>query len=289
MRISLNRARTFALLMAATCLAVPAQPAAAGDVIHPWELLGSSLTSSFGWPSLMWHAAAVAITPPIVFGADAPVQEWFQRPSAARETFAQTTFVVGGVAPVLVPLGFYLGGLAGDNSELATAGAAALQAAAIQAAFVSTLKWLTDRAGPYPDGDPNRQRSLTGVFRDTKDPNDFNFNPFDLKGGLRWPSGHTASNIALVSALVAFYPNEPWIAAIGYPLVAAIGVGMIDGDYHWLSDVVAGALIGHIIGWSVGKNFRKHYDARRAGRALPPAGAELSPSIGTPLAIRGWF
>jgi membrane-associated phospholipid phosphatase len=284
-------ARTSALtaLLMAAAFALPIQRAAADDVIQPWELLGSSLTSSFGWPALMWHAAAVAITPPIVFGADAPVQEWFQRPSAAHETFGQSAFVVGGVAPVLVPLSLYLGGLAADKSELATAGAAALQAVAIQAAFVTTLKWLTDRAGPYPDGDPNRKRSLTGVFRDTKDPNDFNFNPFDLKGALRWPSGHTASSIALVSALVAFYPDEPWIAAVGYPLVAAIGVGMIDGDYHWLSDVVAGALIGHIIGWSVGKNFRKHYDARRTGRAPPDAGAELSPSLATPIAIRGWF
>jgi membrane-associated phospholipid phosphatase len=274
----------------ALVLALWVERARASDVVHPWELLGSGITSSFMWPSVMWHAAAVAVTPPLVWSVDAPVQEWFQKPSAARDTFAQTTFIVGGVAPVIVPLGLYVGGLAADSSELATAGAAALQAAAIQAVFVTTLKWITDRAGPYPDGDPNRKRSLTGVFRDSKDPDDFNFNPFDIAGGLRWPSGHTASNVALVSALVAFYPNEPWIAAIGYPLALAIGIGMIDGDYHWLSDVVAGSLIGHIIGWSVGRNFRKHYDARRNGHALPrAAGAELAPSLGTPLAIQGWF
>lgn len=277
-------------LALAVVFALPAERAQAGDVVHPWELLGSGVTSSFTWPSVMWHASAVAVTPPLVWSVDAPVQEWFQEPSAARDAFALTTFVVGGVAPVVVPLGLYLGGLAADRSELATAGAAALQAVAIQAVFVTTLKWLTDRAGPYPDGDPNRKRATTGLFRDSKDPDDFDFNPFDIAGGLRWPSGHTASNVALVSALVAFYPNEPWIAAIGYPLALAIGIGMIDGDYHWLSDVVAGALIGHVIGWSVGRNFRKHYDARRNATPLPPVeGAELTPSPGTPLAIRGWF
>jgi membrane-associated phospholipid phosphatase len=277
------------LLIGAAGVALPLRSARAEDVIHPWELLGSSLTSSFGWPSLMWHAAAVAVTPPLVFGVDAPVQEWFQRPSAARETFAQTTFIFGGVAPVLVPLGFYVGGLAAESSEFATAGAAALQAVAIQAVFVTTLKWLSDRAGPFPDGDANRKRAVSGIFRDSKDPNDFNFNPFDLHGGLRWPSGHTASNVALVSALVGFYPNEPWIAAIGYPIALAIGIGMIEGDYHWLSDVIAGALIGHVIGWSVGRNFRKHYDARRNHAASPSAGAEFAPSLGTPIAIHGWF
>lgn len=283
------RACALALLMAAMSLALTPR-ARADDVIHPWELLGSSLASSFGWPSLMWHASAVAVTPPLVYGVDAPVQEWFQKPGgSAREAFSHAAFAFGWSAPIVVPAGIYLVGLAADSSEFATAGAAALQAAAIQAVFVTTLKWLTDRAGPFPDGVATRQRALTGVFRDSKDPKDFNFNPFDLKGGLRWPSGHTASVISVVSALFAFYPDEPVIAAVGYPIALAVGLGMIDGDYHWFSDVVAGALIGHVIGWSVGKNFRKHYDARRQGRAAAESGIELAPSIATPLSIHGWF
>lgn len=269
---------------------VPAASARADEVIHPWNLLGSSITSSFGWPAVLWHVGAIAITPPLVAEADGPVQRAFQKPPGARQAFGLTAFVVGGGAPVVVPLGLYLGGLAAGESELATAGAAALQAAAIQAVYVSTLKWITDRAGPYPDGKADRRRALTGIFRDSDDPADFDFNPFDIKGGLRWPSGHTASNVALVSALYAFYPDEHWIAAIGYPFALAIGVGMIDGDYHWLSDVVAGALIGHIIGWSVGRNFRRHYDAKHEGRTAPTGAAvELVPGLGTSLSLRGTF
>jgi membrane-associated phospholipid phosphatase len=267
-----------------------AAPARADEVIHPWELLGTSLESSFSWPTVPWYAAAVVVTPPLVWSADAPIQDAFQTPKGARELFGQTAFAVGGVAPVVVPLGLYLSGLATSESELATAGAAALQAAAFQAVFVSALKWITDRAGPYPDGDPNRKRRTSSIFRDSSDPDDFNFNPFDISGGLRWPSGHTASNVALVSALFAFYPDELWIPAVGYPFALAIGVGMIDGDYHWFSDVVAGALIGHIIGWSVGRNFREHYDARRTGHTTRPSvGVEIAPGFGTPLAVRGWF
>ena len=127
---------------------------------------------------------------------------------------------------------------------------------------MTTLKWLTDRAGPFPDGDPHKQH--TSWLRDSNDPKDFNFNPFDVHGGLRWPSGHTASNVAFVSALVAFYPDEVWLPAVGYPFTLAIGLGMIEGDYHWLSDVVAGALIGHVIGWVAGKQFRRAFDARRS-------------------------
>jgi membrane-associated phospholipid phosphatase len=278
------------VLALASGIGAPAAHANAEEVVHPWELLGSGFLSSYQWPSTLWHVGAVAVTPPLVAAVDAPVQEWFQKPPGAREAFGQTAFIVGGGAPIVVPLSLYLGGLATGSSELATAGAAALQAAAVQVVIVTTLKWLTDRAGPYPDGDPNRRRSTSRVFHDSRDPADFNFNPFDISGGLRWPSGHAASNFAIVSALVAFYPNEPWLIAVGYPLALAIGIGMIEGDYHWLSDVVAGALIGHAIGWSIGRNFRKRYDERRLGiRQSPAAGAELQPSLESPLSIRGWF
>ena len=41
-------------------------------------------------------------------------------------------------------------------------------------------------------------------------------------------------------------PDEIWLPIIGYPFALAIGVGMIEGDFHWLSDIVAGGLIGFV-------------------------------------------
>jgi membrane-associated phospholipid phosphatase len=248
-------------------------------VVQPWEDLGQGIVGSYAWPSLMWHASAVVVTPPLVWTSDAPVQSFFQQENPLSQTFAEITFGVGWVAPIVVPIGLYLGGLGAAAPELATAGAAALQAVAVQALIITTLKWLTDRAGPYPDGDAQRMRWSNGLFHDSKDPKAFNFNPFDISGGLRWPSGHTASSMALVSALVAFYPNEPWLAVIGYPLALAIGVGMLEGDYHWLSDVVAGALMGHAIGWSIGRHFRARYDAASSGKAAQPSELTLLPMI----------
>jgi membrane-associated phospholipid phosphatase len=105
---------------------------------------------------------------------------------------------------------------------------------------------------------------------------DFDFNPFKLSEGLRWPSGHTGSMFALVSSLVAFYPDELWIALIGYPAAVGVGLGMIEGDYHWFSDVVAGALIGHIIGWVTGTQFRRAFAAQPPARETePPSGVRL--------------
>lgn len=246
-------------------------------VIHPWEDLGEGFVASYTWPTLLFHVSAVALTPPLVYGVDEPVQRYFQRKNPIGQPFADVMLGIGWVSPVAVPLALYLGGLVGDADELATAGAAALQAVFVQAIIVSALKWLTDRKGPFPNGDPAQGRWSKGLFRDSNDPRDFNFNPFDIKGGLRWPSGHTASNIALVSALVAFYPDQPWIAAVGYPAVLAIALGMIEGDYHWFSDVVAAALMGHAIGWTIGKHFRARYAAAKSGKAEQP-GFEIRPS-----------
>ena len=43
-----------------------------------------------------------------------------------------------------------------------------------------------------------------------------------------------------------------------------MGYAMIDGNIHWASDVVAGVLIGHAIGWTVGTDFRSRYGGRNA-------------------------
>lgn len=237
------------------------------EVIHPWQRLGAGLEGIYGWPNTLFHVAAVATTPPLVYWADEPVQEYFQDHDPLGDALGPVALIGGALTPFVVPGTLYFGGLLADDTELATAGAAAVQAMVVQAVIVTSLKWLTDRRGPYPNGDPNEQRWNASVFSDSKRATDWSFNPFDLTGGLRWPSGHTASNVALVSTLVAFYPDEYWLAIVGYPAALAIGVGMIEGDYHWLSDVTAGALMGHVIGWVIGAEFRATYDAQRR-RAL---------------------
>jgi membrane-associated phospholipid phosphatase len=273
------------LLATALCVCTQAR-VRADDVVQPWQLLGHNLEGIYGWPNVLFHVSAVAVTPPLVFEADEPVQEWFQEEDPLTNTFGYTTLLVGGIAPIAVPAAIYGVGAAGGDDELTTAGSAAIQAVVVQFVVVTTLKWLTDRAGPYPDGDPEEERWHAGLLRDSSDADDFNFNPFDLTGGLRWPSGHTASNVALVSALFAFYPDELWIALAGYPMALAIGVGMIEGDYHWLSDVVAGALIGHVIGWVIGRNFRASFDERRASTSTALQAAPAFGIAPAPLGLR---
>lgn len=94
------------------------------------------------------------------------------------------------------------------------------------------------------------------------------FYPFQNLGGL-WPSGHTATAFAAASALASFYRDDESFlpfAVLAYAASALMGYAMIDGNIHWASDVVAGALIGHAIGWTIGKDFRSRHDRSVAAK-----------------------
>jgi membrane-associated phospholipid phosphatase len=77
--------------------------------------------------------------------------------------------------------------------------------------------------------------------------NVYGFNPFH--GGLGYssfPSGHTTAICAVMSVLWICYPKFRVIYVL---LIAAVGIGLIGADYHFVSDVVAGGFLGVSTGW----------------------------------------
>ncbi|MDE2361574.1 MAG: phosphatase PAP2 family protein [Hyphomicrobiales bacterium] len=74
----------------------------------------------------------------------------------------------------------------------------------------------------------------------------FGFAPFH--GGTGWasfPSGHTTVATAIAAGLWVVFPRGRPIYASGAALVI---IGLIGADYHWLSDIIAGAGLGAAIG-----------------------------------------
>jgi membrane-associated phospholipid phosphatase len=61
-----------------------------------------------------------------------------------------------------------------------------------------------------------------------------------------FPSGHMGATCAVVSVLWMFYPQ--WRS---FWALCALGVAaaLVGGDYHFLSDVIAGAFVGCSTGW----------------------------------------
>jgi membrane-associated phospholipid phosphatase len=63
-----------------------------------------------------------------------------------------------------------------------------------------------------------------------------------------FPSGHATSVFAVAAVFAAFYPR---LSAPLYFLAAAIAVGRVYLGRHYLSDIMAGALIGWIVAWAL--------------------------------------
>jgi len=210
----------------------------------------SNTANSFTGDNLWYHGAAFGSTFVLAAsGADRGVQDYFQE-DPVGEAYGVGTFILGGIwQPVIGGVLYFA-----PDAETKTAGSAVLQTALIQFGYTSLLKGLTGRPDPIENGDPANKQS--GMCGNSADATAF----FQLVRGCTWPSGHSSSAFSLISSLYAFYPEKTWIAYLGYPTALAISLGMVENDEHWLSDVVAGALIGHVIGWTIGKNFRNDFD-----------------------------
>jgi membrane-associated phospholipid phosphatase len=60
-----------------------------------------------------------------------------------------------------------------------------------------------------------------------------------------FPSGHMATTCAMLSVLWFSYPRPRWLYAMAGLMV---GAGLVVANYHFLSDVIAGAFLGGSIG-----------------------------------------
>ena len=71
--------------------------AARGDaLVQPWEELDRSLAQIHGFPNALFHVTAVVTTPPIVYGADREVQDFFQEHDPLSNAFGHAMLWVGG-------------------------------------------------------------------------------------------------------------------------------------------------------------------------------------------------
>jgi membrane-associated phospholipid phosphatase len=237
--------------------AASAQPAAISTPIPtPFDRLGEDIVDAFTGPSLIYHGGAVALTGVMAFaGLDHAVRVGVQE-NLVSPVYADAAYYAGYLVPAVSAPGLYVVGLLAQDPTTAGAGAAALQALGLTLATTGALKLAVGRVYPTNGADPNAPDHLSHPEWAHE------FTPF--RGLLAWPSGHASASFSVAGALSAYY-SETWLVVlVSYPIAAAIGFGMVDGDRHWTSDVLAGALIGHAIGYSVGRNFRKRIRESRA-------------------------
>jgi membrane-associated phospholipid phosphatase len=229
----------------------------------PWNHLGANLAEAFGGTNLVWHGAAIASTVMLAeSGGDYEARTWVRRNVHARG-FADASVVGGYVLPAVVAPGVYAIGLTTGDRKTAYAGAAAVQSLTVTVVTVGMLKWGTGRPFPNNGRDPLAPDALDHP----EDARLAALEPFGEHWITAWPSGHTAATMSIAAALYGFAPEHAWLGWVGYPLALAFGAGMIVGDHHWASDVVAGGMLGHAVGYSTGRGFRRAFDGSNTPEA----------------------
>jgi hypothetical protein len=212
-------------------------------IIFFYDIWGS-IKRIFAPRMLAWHILAITLTFIILStGLD---WKWF---SYFNGTWMQNTLFVavalGGIIPIVTPFALLAVAKLRKSEQLRIAAGATAQAAALGWLVSALYKAFTGRIPPP-------LRSI-GALVDSSHGFQFGF----WRGGIfwGWPSSHTTVAFAVSVALVTLFGRKHKLFAAFVILYAfLIGFG-VSTSIHWLSEFVAGAIFGSIVGVAVGKGF----------------------------------
>jgi len=223
-----------------------------GAVSGLFYRLPRNVIAIFSGRNLLWHASAIALTIVIVTSGG----DWAYYQEARAGTFfvlARPALGLGMLMPVLWPLALLVSGLALKNRRLITTAWALGQAALLGYLITSCYKALTGRRPPPFHGHVGTLALGGSALTDSSHGFQFGL----LKGGIfwGWPSGHTTVAFSMAICLIMLYPKNKVIVFCA--LVYAFYVGFaVSVTIHWFSEFAAGAIIGSVIGMTVGRSFR---------------------------------
>jgi membrane-associated phospholipid phosphatase len=181
-----------------------------------WLTVGASAAAVLGTGLLLDHAADHFMT---------------QHANASWDRTAKAVQNLGGTPSVLIAGGTYLVGVAFKDPEVRATGIDTMVTMGLaQLLLTIPLKVAVGRSRPSAD---------LGTH---------DFHP--LNGGQSFPSGHSTQAFALAS-VIAEHADRPWVSCLSYGLAGLVGLSRMEQRQHFLSEVVAGGLIGTFVGKSV--------------------------------------
>ncbi len=175
-----------------------------------------------------WHLLALAAGTGLIVGvhqADSNLQNTFQTERPFGKTFDDVMeigfhpLVLGGAT--LITLGaseLFDGPVA---KKVAVTAGTMLEAFVLTEAITVPLQFATQRARP------------------------------DGSGNTSFPSGHSSGVFSLAAVATTLY--GPWVGIPSFTLASLVGVSRLDGNKHFASDVLAGALLGTLMGIGTAK------------------------------------
>jgi hypothetical protein len=191
-----------------------------GDLKMAWT--APAVWNRDEWTNLSLGALALV---GVSMALDRPVDQAFQRTDRTRfDPWAKRLDSLGGEGTVVIAGGAYLTGLLANQPTIRAFGSdACLSMLVAQVMVAIPTKFLVGRSRPYDED---------GTYH---------FKP--LHGGLSFPSGHATQAFTL-AAVIAEYGDNPWVSTAAYGGAALVGLARLEQRAHFVSDVVAGALVG---------------------------------------------
>jgi membrane-associated phospholipid phosphatase len=203
-------------------------------------LLKNSVASFRGY-NAAWHIIAITLTYILVVsGFDQYYFLAMREPVISR--MLAPAIPIGGLVPILLPAYLLLSGSLRRDTLRTHIGIVLSQAAILGSVISSTYKAFTGRIQP----------DLHNTAIDIS--NSFNFGFWEHGIFWGWPSSHTTIAFAMVFSLVTLFRSNKIIRYSAITYAFYIGIG-ISTSIHWFSDFVAGAIIGTVIGITVGRSF----------------------------------
>ncbi len=194
------------------------------------------------WRAVLVYGTAFALIALAYFFADRQLAAALRPELGGIKFFPWLTHIVDPLVPlasisiaIAAARGFARGSLTPVESGVLRICCAILIAVMLK----DELKWAFGRTWPetWIKGNPNPSYFGNGTY---------GFFPFHGgQGYASFPSGHTTAIAAFAGALWLICPKLRWLYAA---LVLAVAIGLLGADYHWLSDIMAGALLGGTTG-----------------------------------------
>jgi membrane-associated phospholipid phosphatase len=195
---------------------------------------GHVVSASAGWGHSDWATAWTGLA--VVLGTglllDRPVdQAVLRNATGSTDRIAKLLENLGGPPSVLIAGGTYLAGIAFKDPEVRATGIDTMVTMGIAQLMIALpLKLVVGRSRPYTN-------------QGTHD-----FHP--LTGGQSFPSSHTIQAFSLASVISA-HADSPWVTGLSYGLAGLVGLSRVEHREHFMSDVVASAVIGTFVGKTV--------------------------------------
>jgi membrane-associated phospholipid phosphatase len=199
------------------------------------------------WRNLGIGVLAVGTTATV----DPRVRTWAQdHRSRSSDNFAKSIRPLGGWGAFAVLGATWLGGKAGHEPSLVATAEDGLEASLLAAGLITPVI-----------------KEVVGRERPSYGAGHASFSPFS--GRASFPSGDATLAFS-VASVVAAHASSVWLKGTAWGLAGLVGWERIHLDQHWASDVVAGALIGSVVGeWVVHRHEAE--TPTRTGWVVEPA------------------